>query len=70
MSISKTGLLTFIAMLTARLAATNDLPSPGMGLVTIRDRGGFPDTGYRRLDRSILNCSASNDWGLKRETRF
>ena len=58
-----------MAKLTARLAVTNDLPSPGSELVIRSDLGGLPDTGNMRLVRSILNCSASKERGFNRVTR-
>ena len=54
----------------ARLDATKDFPSPGRGLSPSRTGADFPETGYKRLDRNILNCSASNDCGLNSDTRF
>ena len=43
---------------------------PGPALVTRMDRGGLPATGKRILVRKILNCSASNEWGVSSDTRF
>ncbi len=52
------------AMLTARLAATKDLPSWGDALVTIIVFGGFPFSGNKILFFNSLNCSAAGEWGL------
>ena len=56
-------LLPLIAQAAARLAATNVLPSPGSGLVTVIIGHGVSSRMTRRLVRSSRMASAIWDWG-------
>ena len=49
----------------AKFAATNDLPSPGVVLVTMIHFGTVPFSGKRMLFFKSLNRSDSIDWGLR-----